>query len=155
VAYGTAAWVLERPNAYCSGDDTYFRWERKYTGSELNAHVGKQHRIGPVTDIILGERAPGGRLKSITIEGRDDSVTIRKELPIRLAFGGLPSAMFTVDFERSPEGLRSVIFRGGGRGHGVGMCQQGARGMALQGKGYVDILRHYFTGVTIERVGSR
>ena len=35
------------------------------------------------------------------------------------------------------------------------MCQQGARGMALQGKGYIDILRHYFTGVTIERVGSR
>ncbi len=35
-------------------------------------------------------------------------------------------------------------------GHGVGMCQQGARALALQGVGYADILRHYYTGILVE-----
>ena len=36
-------------------------------------------------------------------------------------------------------------------GHGVGMCQEGARELALQGRSYGDILRYYYTGVTIAR----
>lgn len=34
-------------------------------------------------------------------------------------------------------------------GHGVGMCQEGARAMALQGYSYVDILKHYYTGIDV------
>lgn len=154
-AQGMAGWLATPPAAYCRGDREYFRWERTLTVSELNAAVNKQHRIGAVVNITLGERARSGRLKWVTVQGREDSVTIRKELPIRLAFGGLPSAVFVVDVKRSPEGLRSVTFRGGGRGHGVGLCQHGARGMALEGKDYADILRHYFSGITIERVSPQ
>lgn len=36
-------------------------------------------------------------------------------------------------------------------GHGVGMCQRGAIQMARQGASYADILRHYYTGVSVER----
>jgi hypothetical protein len=36
-------------------------------------------------------------------------------------------------------------------GHGVGMCQRGAMQMARQGASYTDILRHYYTGISIER----
>ena len=39
--------------------------------------------------------------------------------------------------------------RGAGFGHGVGMSQYGAYGFALNGAGYRDILRHYYTGTEI------
>jgi len=44
----------------------------------------------------------------------------------------------------------SYVFNGRGWGHGVGMSQEGAKGFARQGYTYDQILKHYFTGVTIE-----
>jgi len=44
-----------------------------------------------------------------------------------------------------------VELRGAGFGHGVGMCQWGARGMARQGKSYGQILGHYYQGAGIRR----
>ncbi len=41
---------------------------------------------------------------------------------------------------------------GKGFGHGVGLCQYGAKKMAEDGKGYREILFHYFKGVTIEKI---
>ena len=45
-----------------------------------------------------------------------------------------------------------VTFTTNGYGHGVGMSQYGARAMALEGAGYEEILKHYYTGVEIEKV---
>lgn len=45
-------------------------------------------------------------------------------------------------------------FTGSGWGHGVGMCQWGARGMALLGKNYQDILHYYYQGVEIEKLSQ-
>ena len=42
------------------------------------------------------------------------------------------------------------IFSGMGWGHGVGMSQEGAKGMAMAGYNYEQILKHYFTGVVIQ-----
>ena len=46
-------------------------------------------------------------------------------------------------------------FYGKGWGHGVGMCQDGAKGMALSGKNYKRILRHYYPGALIEKLPDR
>lgn len=43
------------------------------------------------------------------------------------------------------------IIYGEGFGHGVGMSQSGAKGMAKAGFSYTDILKHYYTGVTVEK----
>ncbi len=43
------------------------------------------------------------------------------------------------------------VFEGVGNGHGVGMSQNGAKGMADMGYTYDQIIKHYYTGVTIER----
>jgi stage II sporulation protein D len=43
----------------------------------------------------------------------------------------------------------TFIFSGSGNGHGVGMSQWGAYGMALQGSGYQDILKYYYQGINI------
>ena len=46
------------------------------------------------------------------------------------------------------------MFLGRGWGHGVGLCQNGAFGMALAGAPYDEILRHYYTGIEIVRASS-
>ncbi len=57
---------------------------------------------------------------------------------------GLFSATFTV----SP-GEKNVVFTSAGSGHGVGLSQYGADGMAKEGYTYRQILKHYYTGVEI------
>ena len=45
-------------------------------------------------------------------------------------------------------------FLGRGFGHGVGMSQWGAQGMALGGSSYEQILKHYYTGIALTNVGG-
>ena len=47
---------------------------------------------------------------------------------------------------------RRWIFYGRGWGHGLGMCQTGAYGMALEGAGFQEILQHYYAGMRLQRV---
>jgi SpoIID/LytB domain protein len=60
--------------------------------------------------------------------------------------------MFTLNVERNGKGEPArFVFKGGGWGHGVGMCQTGAMGMAEAGLDYRTILGHYFPGTSIKR----
>jgi len=140
-------WLNSRPPAFCAEDATGFRWVRRHSAAELSAMVNKYHRVGTVRSIELGPRGAGGRLQSVRVIGSQGTQTIERELNIRLAFGSLPSAVFTVE-----SGGGQFTFRGAGRGHGVGMCQHGARGMAARGYGHEAILHQYFAGVAIERL---
>jgi stage II sporulation protein D len=47
--------------------------------------------------------------------------------------------------------LTLVIFIGAGFGHGVGLCQEGAMGMAKLGKNFKEILTHYYSGIEIKK----
>ena len=75
----------------------------------------------------------------------------------------------SVAFAEAPSGVRLVrgtlevaefrlpprlIVNGRGFGHGVGMSQWGAQGMARAGHSFEEILRHYYQGVVVERVGA-
>jgi stage II sporulation protein D len=66
-----------------------------------------------------------------------------------------PSTWFDLEIIRDSSGsIQQVIARGRGNGHGVGMCQTGAIGMARKGYSYEDILRYYYPGTEIrERYG--
>lgn len=148
---GVRDWITRPPAAFCAGDEVGFRWTRSYSETEIHGMIGKSYSVGSIQRIELGERGVSGRLKWIRIHGTADTVTIKKELPIRGALGGLPSAMFDLSVSgNSPK--RTFAIRGAGRGHGVGLCQHGANGMALKGYKYSQILHHYFTDVKIERV---
>src|SRR3954469_13443291 len=48
-----------------------------------------------------------------------------------------------------------LVIRGAGFGHGIGMSQYGAYGLALQGGGYRAILARYYTGTPLARAGRR
>lgn len=62
------------------------------------------------------------------------------------------------DFEYDVKDIRKkwdiVVFKGKGWGHGVGMSQWGAQGFAEKGLNYIDILKHYYTGVDIVKLES-
>ncbi len=144
------SWLKMTPTAYCSGDTRYFRWTRTYSEPEIRDMINKRIDVGGIKRIELGDRGVSGRLKWIRVYGSRGTQVIKKELPIRQALGGLPSAMFVLDVAKV-NGVPKFTFVGGGRGHGVGLCQNGAQGMALKGIGYERILKHYFTGITLER----
>lgn len=148
---GLARWLSAAPAAWCSGDTAGYRWQRRFTVQEISEIVNRKFRVGTVQGIRAGTRGVSGRLKSITITGSEGSVTLDSELTIRQAFGGLASAMVIIEAAPDRGAPASFLFTGGGRGHGVGMCQHGARGMASSGRTYEEIVAHYFPGATLER----
>jgi len=72
-------------------------------------------------------------------------------LPIRWSLN-VPDNLFVYDKTRDPDGVDRYTFYGKGWGHGTGMCQVGAYGMAFRGWTFDRILRHYYTGVEITRM---
>lgn len=151
-ASGLKRFLSSTPDAWCSSDTPGFRWQRRYSVGELSQLVNQKHRVGTIQSIREGGRGVSGRLKSVTIKGSLGTVTLEKELAIRQAFGGLPSAMVIIEQEPEAGVPGSFTIKGGGRGHGVGMCQHGARGMAAAGRGFEEIMAHYFPGARLERM---
>jgi len=85
-----------------------------------------------------------------TTEGEYD---IEGEYAIRSALGGtvtIKSGVFVVDTQGDPPS--AFVLSGAGYGHGVGMCQYGARGMSRAGYSYRAILGHYYPGTTVEPI---
>ena len=79
-----------------------------------------------------------GRVLEFIVDGRRFSgVEVRARLHLRSTL-----------FEAAPQG-GNVAFTVRGYGHGVGLCQYGADGWGQQGATYMDILKHYYTGVEV------
>ena len=150
-AGGLEGWLRGSPRAWCDGDDKGYRWKRRFSNAELSALVNSKYKVGTIHKIEEGQRGVSGRLKSVTIAGSQSKVTVDRELAIRQAFGGLPSAMIIIKPSHSGTTPEYWDILGGGRGHGVGLCQHGSRGMAAAGLGYNEIVAHYFSGARIER----
>lgn len=93
--------------------------------------------------IKILSRTAGGRVNEMQI----GDVTL-KGTEVRNVMG-LGSALFSVEFSDSSKGKAQVTFVSNGSGHGVGMSQYGANGMAKEGYGYKEILKHYYTGTEV------
>jgi SpoIID/LytB domain protein len=123
-------------------------WRRTVTPRQLAAlWAPHQRALGPLRQVLMGPRGPGGRLLSVTFVGTLGSHTVQRELAIRQALGGLPSAAAiltpTFDADQHVSALKVV---GTGWGHGVGLCQRGAMGRAAHGWDAPAILAHYYGG---------
>ncbi|GAB4365721.1 MAG: SpoIID/LytB domain-containing protein [Deltaproteobacteria bacterium] len=93
---------------------------------------------------------PSGRADRIRIESGGASAEVRAARFRRTAgYARIRSLAFTI--RPSADGW---IFEGGGYGHGVGMCQWGANGMAKAGRTHIEILRRYYPGTEV-RGGTR
>jgi SpoIID/LytB domain protein len=129
-----------------------WRWEKRFTRADLDkafADLG----VGRVQKIAVEERGPGGRLRAVRVDGTLGTARVLRELPLRKRLGNLRSGLFVIDEERDKDGaLVAVMLHGAGFGHGAGMCQQGAIGMAEAGATYTDILAHYYNGAVVKPV---
>lgn len=126
------------------------RWEVRKSREELENAVNQHDPVGRLIDIAVRRRGASHRVVELIITGTERQVLVRG-LRIRSALG-LRDILFEVDREYDSEGRVShFIFTGRGWGHGVGLCQVGAFGMAQSGAKYQDILKKYYRGVRIER----
>ncbi|HYX90874.1 MAG TPA: SpoIID/LytB domain-containing protein, partial [Myxococcaceae bacterium] len=129
-----------------------YRWERRFTAAEVDA-LFADLGVGRVRALSVLERGVSGRATSMQVSGEKAAVELRGELGIRRRFRMLNSSMFEIVPEPDEQGqVVAWKFRGGGWGHGVGLCQTGAIGRAEAGQSYREILRHYFSGARVMRL---
>ena len=101
--------------------------------------------------------------------GSKRSLTLNDEFDIRglLGVGSMRSTLFVVDTEyrlETPAAVKgrkaakpalvpeAFVFRGGGWGHAVGLCQSGAIGRAEAGQDVETIVKAYFAGVQLAKL---
>lgn len=163
-------WLNTRPNVFCNADlsllesvlldydrehHDLFRWQISYQREALEDLIERKtgEKIGILHDLVPLKRGKSGRIIYLDIIGSQQRLRIGKELEIRrvLSPTHLYSSCFVIDIERDNKNIPTKItFRGGGWGHGVGLCQIGAATMASKGFGYKEILTHYYPGAQIE-----
>jgi len=125
------------------------RWERTLTIEEMTASLSKKEPgLGIVTALTVLGRTPTGRVRNVRLSTESGSKVLTGD-EFRHLMG--TSVLFSHRFEVVPaeEGL---TFEGSGYGHGVGMCQYGAQGMSEAGAEYMEILRYYYKGTTLQQV---
>jgi peptidoglycan hydrolase-like amidase len=133
--------------------DRYSRlalWQTHKTRQELEAAF-KSLNIGDLRNMRVLERGPSERPINTEVIGSSGRRTLR---PLRLrALLGLRDSLFYFDIERNSTGnVLGITFYGRGWGHGVGMCQVGAFGMAHDGATYQEILKKYYKGIDIKKL---
>jgi len=134
----------------------HYNWQVIYSQADLTGQLfARGYKLQEVTDLkILELTSSGKRVKrllitGIGIDGSPTAAEVANADSVRKALG-LKSAMFTMEKDVDEQGrLLRVTFTGNGWGHGLGMSQWGARGMAEQGYNYREILQYYYTGVSI------
>jgi SpoIID/LytB domain protein len=126
----------------------HFRWTVEVGARELSAHVARVYpAVGTVTGLEVVRRGRSGRVQALRVIGDRSTVIAEGDLHLRRLLGGLKSTLFVV----APAG-KGFRFRGAGFGHGVGMDQVGAIGMAEAGKSHAEILGHYYRGTHLHRL---
>jgi stage II sporulation protein D len=128
----------------------YFRWEVRLTPAELQKAIATHGSVGRVRDVEVRRLGVSGRVVELAVLGSEGELLLHG-LKIRWALG-LRENLFVVERELDAKGdVARFVFNGKGWGHGVGLCQVGAYGMAQAGARFDEILRHYYTGVRIEK----
>ncbi len=148
-----SAWLTGQPDCSSFREGYYvrsaYRWTLWITREQIESRIRSKARIGRIKAIIPMERGISGRVKRVMVKGTAGSYIVSGEsIPYRL--GGLRSTLFVVQPKLGKDGLpESFIFNGGGWGHGVGMSQSGAAGMALDGATATEILAYYYPGTEL------
>lgn len=98
--------------------------------------------VDALSSIALGEKSQAGRSVTLLINGQEVSAP-----RFRVAVGSTKLKSTLIDSVALQDGR--VTFEGRGFGHGVGLSQWGAYGMAENGADYREIIDHYFEGVDV------
>ncbi|MGB7202055.1 MAG: SpoIID/LytB domain-containing protein [Pyrinomonadaceae bacterium] len=125
-------------------------WNKSVSASAVQTRLSRYvPGIGTLYDVKIKRRGYSRRPIELEIVG-SNGVKILKGGKIRSALR-LPEQLFVMNKKYDGSRVVSYTFTGRGWGHGVGMCQYGAFGLAKQGVKYDEIIRHYYTGVELTR----
>jgi stage II sporulation protein D len=130
---------LQSESCGFDSESTRFRNNYSFTWNQLSQYLKIPE--ASIRKIKVISRSATGRVLRLTLGNyRISGDQFRKMI-------GLASTCFTWKVERAGMHFSSI-----GYGHGVGMCQYGANGMAKQGRTYRQILRHYYRGVKFGKI---
>lgn len=126
-------------------------WNTTLTRSAIAEKLrGITGGIGEFRDLAPSKTGESGRAVRIQVTGSRGSIDLNG-YKVRNALG-LRDTLFTIKREYNPDGtIASFTFNGRGYGHGVGLCQVGAFGMARAGRSYEEIIKTYFQGVKLRK----
>lgn len=140
---GNLDYLTSLQDPYCEDAPDYF-WVLRVAPKELGAKVG----LPPVSEVKVLARAKGGRALKVQFAGGTQKKVFDGDAVRRaLGYNKLKSTLFQVSAEHG-----KFVFKGSGSGHGVGMCQWGARAQAKQGRSYRDILKFYFPEADLDSI---
>lgn len=130
-------------------DAPNFSWKLNISPQSVEAALNSAgYSVTDVQEITSLNRTSSGRVtKALVRHAKGDVEMSGEDLRKVLGYDKLKSAMFAVEMIG---GL--FVFSGKGSGHGVGLSQWGAKGMAEDGYGYAGILEHFYPGTKIERI---
>lgn len=144
IRYPAYSNVLDRNSAFHA-------WEVRISKEDLEKRISQFYPVGELEDLVVEKRGNSRRVVALTIKGNEAQVVV-KGFRIRRVLG-LREMLFVIDKEFDETGaLTHYVFNGRGWGHGVGLCQVGAYGMALSGANYKEILKKYYKGIKISKI---
>jgi stage II sporulation protein D len=130
----------------------FSNWTRRMTVGQVQARLARAAKgIGPIVDLRVVSRGSSHRVTDLEIVGTNGTAHVRGGR-IRSALG-LREQLFVIDREYNESGrITEFTFLGRGWGHGVGMCQVGAYGLAKQGWTAEHILKAYYSNIQLTRI---
>lgn len=130
----------------------FSNWTRTITVAQVQARLARAARgIGPIVDLHVVSRGSSHRVTDLEIVGTNGTAHVRGGR-IRSALG-LREQLFVIDRQYDDAGrITGFTFVGRGWGHGVGMCQVGAYGLAKQGWSAEQILKAYYSNIQLTRM---
>lgn len=133
---------------YCKGSPSY-AWKEILTRYEMIESLKKKYSgVGQITGISF--RRKDRRVVNVVVKHTNGIIRISGN-NFRLLFPAKKIKSLYFHARKKPDGLE---LHGHGWGHGVGLCQWGARGMADHGKNYENILKFYYRGIKIININK-
>jgi stage II sporulation protein D len=133
----------------CRSEDV--RWSVVVPRARLEQAVRACGVKGPVLELSSGMVDDGGRWLDLSVR-TDKGVATISANRFRLEMG--PGTVRSMAIDGVQVDGDRVLLSGKGHGHGVGLCQRGARVLAETGFSASEILSHYFVGVALGRSGA-
>lgn len=145
--------VKPAPNGAAADRFSQFtNWTTELSLGQVQSRLGRvANGIGSLTNLRVVSRGRSRRATDLEVVGTNGTGHIRGGR-IRSALG-LREQLFVIERKYDENGrVTGFTFLGRGLGHGVGMCQVGAYGLARQGFTYEQILKAYYTGIELTRI---
>jgi stage II sporulation protein D len=146
----TAPYLTSHADPYCvRRKGSAWHWDSSL--GDLSATLQRAGLRTPKTieRVTIEQRTPSGRSQMLALTGAGENVRVSASA-LRFAVGRL-LGFNTITSDKYNVGISAgrVVFNGTGSGHGVGMCQDGAEQMGLEGHSYREILAFYYQGTTV------